>query len=905
MKIYKNKILLMCSMMLFLYTSSLTGTSVGSGSYLDGTAPQPPEDPVYKTSKVTGSIPFADWWTSILIVTNTDLLAAFPLYFKVKNSTSEDYGLTVFYPGIGKFYGHDFNECTWMDDNTLDHVDITNVPEITVRAKAWINNNLTTRVDDYSDWTVTMEINDGTLKTNLVTIVKGSPFFYIITKNCEEEIYFSSPIKKAFTTTSSDVGLSITHPITNDHLAFSVTNRYYVVFSSSNTIFKMVNQNKIIISNFNNYLSIAILKQESDLNTFYLSAYAFVSNTMVSYNYNESTSEVTINYNFNTKLMRNGFSDIPITCLFPHHYKHTTASMLTIEYPTLRGNLKAFQGKSFNTVLKFNGILPYFPEPVASGYSRETLKSYINNAVSKIGFHSTVNTYWAGRSLAKCAKLIPIADGIGETSSKNYFINILKAELIDWLSSDDGIPYYCYFNNWGCMIGYPTGYPNNGFYTWELCDLHFHHGYFIYSSALLSMFDSSFMTGYGGMVDLLIRNCNSPDRNDSMFAYMNYLDIYEGHSWASGYGKAWINFLGLTIDMGNNQESSSEAMNFWIGAYLWGLISGNNTYRDLGIFGYVLENSAIDEYYFDKDEEIFHTDYKTHTCCTILWGGKYMYNIWWCPKDIEWMHLIEWVPVTPSSMYLGYDPVYSQKNFNEMKLNDPTPEDKGCDTIWKFEALFDPDDAINKFNNKDISYLDGDHQYALNTQAEVYHFLYNLKGIGNVSTEYYADVPSYNVFNNNDEIIFVGYNPESTEKDIHFYKSGDLKYTLNVPALSVKSSKKIPSEDAITNDDGISFSISQNIKASVTFPNPFYLSKDNEIKFCIFENNVIKGFPHDTTVSIYDITGDQIWKSKKAEIYEYNIIPCQRNVFQKVNETLICIVENKSVTKKFKLVILK
>ncbi len=883
-------------LLIFFITIRAYATTVGLGGYRDGGAFPAPQDPLWKTSNISSPIPFADWWTSILVRTNTDLLAAFPLYFRVQRSSGSNYGLAVQYAGIGKFYDQDFDECTGLFNDILDYVKTTNAPEIYIRAKDWNGNSLTTRLDAYSDWTVKMEIDDGTSKTNLVTLVKGSPFFYIETKNCEEEIYFSFPIKKTFTLSLTNAGLTISNPITNDHLAFYFTNRYYAVFSSSNTIFKMVNQNQIYISNFNNYLSIALLTKEEDLNTFYQSAYAFITNTRIVYFYDESTAEVTITYNLYTRIMRNTFSDEPLICLFPHHYKHTTASLLSIEYPTLRGTLKTFKGKSFNTKLKFYGILPYFPEPTASGYERTKLQEYINYAKSHIGISSSSNTYWAGKTFAKCAKLIPISSEIGDTSSRDYFINILKAELQDWYTYTGGetSKYYCYFDNWGTMIGYPAG-----FLTWKLCDHHFHYGYFIYSSAILSMFDASFISQYGGMVELLIRDVNSPYRDDSMFGYLNYLDIYEGHCWADGYADHWTNkILNVIVDEGNNQESSSEAMNFWVGVYLWGLITHNNTYRDLGIFGYVLENSAINEYYFDKDEEIFHPDYRAKHCsCTILWGGKYQYNIWWCMKDPEWMHIIEWIPVTPSSMYLGYDPVYAQKNYNEMIMNDPTPESESYDIIWKYEALFDPDDAINKFHNKDISNLDSD-LHSGNTKAEVYNFLYNMKGFGRVSTEYYADFPSYNVFNNNGDITYVAYNPDSIEKTINFYKNGELKYSLKVPPLSSSKYQELQQK----------ISIGNNIQYSILFPNPFNITKYNNIKFCIYKNNRIQGFPEKTKVYIYNIIGDLIWVSKNAEDYDNNIIICDKNILEEkklVNEVLICLIKNSNSAKRLKLVVIK
>ena len=58
------------------------------------------------------------------------------------------------------------------------------------------------------------------------------------------------------------------------------------------------------------------------------------------------------------------------------------------------------------------------------------------------------------------------------------------------------------------------------------------------------------------MVLLLIRDIASPDRDDPLFPFLRTFDPYAGHSWASGTA---------LFGSGNNQESSSEAMNAWTG----------------------------------------------------------------------------------------------------------------------------------------------------------------------------------------------------------------------------------------------------------------------------------------------------------------------------------------------------
>jgi len=65
----------------------------------------------------------------------------------------------------------------------------------------------------------------------------------------------------------------------------------------------------------------------------------------------------------------------------------------------------------------------------------------------------------------------------------------------------------------------------------------------------------------GAMVELLIKDIANWDRNDTRFPFLRNFDPYEGHSWASGHAG---------FADGNNQESSSEAINAWQAIILWG-----------------------------------------------------------------------------------------------------------------------------------------------------------------------------------------------------------------------------------------------------------------------------------------------------------------------------------------------
>src|SRR5688572_27939266 len=97
------------------------------------------------------------------------------------------------------------------------------------------------------------------------------------------------------------------------------------------------------------------------------------------------------------------------------------------------------------------------------------------------------------------------------------------------------------------------------------------------AAAVLAQHRPDWAKDYGPMVYLLIKDPANWDRKDTRFPFLRSMDVYAGHSWANGAGQ---------YEEGNNQESSSEEINFSTAVILWGAATGNKAIRDLGIFLY-------------------------------------------------------------------------------------------------------------------------------------------------------------------------------------------------------------------------------------------------------------------------------------------------------------------------------
>jgi endoglucanase Acf2 len=417
--------------------------------------------------------------------------------------------------------------------------------------------------------------------------------------------------------------------------------------------------------------------------------------------------------------------------------------------------MKLGQGSGFATQVKFPGVLPSLPN--AGGCDPARLATYLNAEASQPD-PPTKDTYWEGKHLGKLATLIPIAEQFGVKEAEATLRKKLKARLEHWFTAaapdgqlkSRGLFYYN--ANWGALIGCPASYGSDT----ELNDHHFHYGYFAKAAAEIARRDPDWAADerWGGMVKLLIRDFASPDRKDPLFPFLRSFDPYAGHSWASGHAR---------FGDGNNNESSSEAMNAWAGLVLWGEATGDRALRDLGIFLYTTEMTAIHEYWFDVHAENFPKGY-TPSVVTMIWGGKGANGTWFSANP-EMVHGINFLPMHGGSLYLGHYPDYVRKNYKALvEENKGTQWDAWADIIWMYLALADPKEALAQFEAREKGYP----AEAGNTKANTYHWLHTLNVLGHVDPTVTADTPLYAVFRKGSRQTYVAYNMAPSPRTVTF-----------------------------------------------------------------------------------------------------------------------------------------
>jgi endoglucanase Acf2 len=620
-------------------------------------------------------------------------------------------------------------------------------------------NTAAVTVSAYTDWTV--DFNFGPMTTR---VGRGMPFVYVTTNGSNPTVTFAGQ-PTVFANNGNILGVSI-------------ANNNYGLFCPSGGSWSGIGST-VLTCNLpagRRYFSLALLPNQAALATYSQFAFSFPINTQVTWNYNQSTSQVTTTYTVTTQAQegtQTGF----LMALYPHQYAVLQGAINTsFTYPSSRGTLKVLQGTSFTTVNTFPGVLPFLPN--TGNFSNATLTSFINNVANESNHFSVsqsgggTNTYDIGKDLARVAHLLPIAKVAGDTTALNSMQTSLQNELQTWFNgaaNNQSTNVFYYNNNWGTLIGYPAAFGSDI----ALNDHHFHYGYFIHSSAILGLFNPTWIqsANWGGMVNLLARDVAAPTRNDTLFPFMRHFDLYGGHSWASGQAP---------FGDGENQESSSEAVNAWTGMILFAVETGNTQLRDAAIWMYTQETNSIFDYWFnDGPVSTFPPDFSRVEIANVF-DGKGDTGTFFSGQ-IELEHGIEFLPFHGGSLYLGRDPAYVQRNLAEVTSMDPNAFAPGSinwpDLMEEYEALVDPATALNQFNNTSFVF-DGE------SKAHEYYWITNLQALGRVDETVTANTPLYRVFKTASGIrTHAAFNPGSASITVNF--SDGANFT--VPAGSMTS----------------------------------------------------------------------------------------------------------------------
>jgi endoglucanase Acf2 len=297
-------------------------------------------------------------------------------------------------------------------------------------------------------------------------------------------------------------------------------------------------------------------------------------------------------------------------------------------------------------------------------------------------------------------------------------------------------------------------------------DHHFHYGYFIYAAAVVAQFDPAWGKQWGPAVEMLIRDAGNWKRDDDRFPFMRNFDPYAGHSWASG--TTWGG-------RGNNEESSSEDVNFAGAVALWGEVTQNPEIRDTGLFMYTSLMNSIEQYWFDVDEVVYPEGFD-HPSVGIVWGNGALYDTWFSYLPV-FIHGIQITPFSVGSLWLGRRPENVKRTMAYLEKGNSGSPHIWRDLFWMFEALEKPKAAYERFQNEHWFEPEGG-----NTLAHTNHVLSALSVLGTIDPTVHADVPFHATFKDQaGKLTHVAYNGTDKKKSVRFSDG----VTVEVPARSI------------------------------------------------------------------------------------------------------------------------
>jgi len=738
---------------------------VGRGSYASFPPPQAQkvarptlEKPLYLLGGAQGRpIPTNRWWTNALTDRYAGQLWSFPLQTKANKE-----GLEITFP-------------TRWNDSGSDPVS-----ESPLRVGGENFSPADSRVKSWSDWLVTLRLGESASRYFDVTLGRGLPYVWIESKGVVPTFKVEADAK-FFSPTGADVSL----PFAGESLGLESGGRAFGLFAPMGTQF--VRDNNTVSVRFagpKSFLVVCPLPAKADLATFAKFAFAIPRDSRLSWDYSPDKATVTTKWHLETQLLQ-GTEKRLIQGWLPHHYRNTRNDLKfnSLSYLTPRGPMKCAVGTDFSISYPFGGFPPFLPAPADTGLDAGRMHDYIARYATRTEYGG--DTYWGGKSLTQLAQYMALARATKDPN-ETKLRDSLKTALTDWFTytPNEKEHYFARYPNWKALIGFSPSYGSEAFN-----DNHFHYGYFSTASAMLGFFDPTWLKDYGPMARLVAKQYANWERDDPDYPFLRCFDVWEGHSWAGG-------FSGGT---GDNQESSSEAMQSWSGLFLLGQAMGDKGMTAAGAMGYAMESRAVQEYWFNQNGGNWSPNYK-HPVVGMVWSGGNAYGTYFS-GDPAWIWGIQWLPMSPALSYLVEDPAFARKSFGEMWAARKASNDGEIDfdkigpalsnVLLGQAAQVNPDWAAQQMD--DLWAKGSKVAHDNDTPGLTYAFAHENRTLGAIDWHTSMSLPlSRAYFNAATKVTtYVVFNPTSSTQTAQVFKDGEKIGTLSVPAGQLVSAQKL------------------------------------------------------------------------------------------------------------------
>jgi hypothetical protein len=455
----------------------------------------------------------------------------------------------------------------------------------------------------YGDWNVELLLGDD-LK---FSFVQGSPVTYFeglkdLEVNCR--------------------GAKIT--VLENSILITRDNGILLLQSSEKFSADLLNEQSFKISSESTKWRVSVLPDSSEntITLFENNSWNRILNTEISF---AKSDVLQTNWNFATENDGKIF-----TTIWPHQgdVKYVT-KIKDANYKTVLGTMQLVETDGFSTSRTIPNLEFNFSKVSDLGKAIEIAGYIKQDTVQILKDPVAGGVYFKGTWMGQISSLIQLADVYGLTEERNKLLDKLSLELKSSLNEFE------YNENLALYVARKPEFGNE-----SGNDHHFHYGYYIRASAVLGMYRPETIEWTKPVISEMVEDIASFDRESTKYPVLRYFSAYEGHSWADG--KA-------SFADGNNQESTSEALNAWYSLKMWGDLTSNQKLSDQGTWLFAEELESTSKYWFGKNNPF--PEGFTSPIASMVWGGKRDFSTWFSGNP---MHIvgIQVLPITPASNYL-------------------------------------------------------------------------------------------------------------------------------------------------------------------------------------------------------------------------------------------------------------
>lgn len=298
---------------------------------------------------------------------------------------------------------------------------------------------------------------------------------------------------------------------------------------------------------------------------------------------------------------------------------------------------------------EFEGDIGFYPprSPLAGSVETYKIKETLEADIAADWDMNKGSLYYNGKAYQKYASLCLMAadaDVMGSNSSTLLTTCIQKLQtMITPFLTNTFAPVLAYDSAYRGVVSnqvFWTGDVNVDFGNGVYNDHHYHYGYWVTASAMLTYLDPTWsgLKQLETMVWTLLRDVANPSQEDEYFTTFRHFSWFLGHSYSHGI---------TPMADGKDEESSSEDINFYYGMMLWGQVTGRSAVQDLGSLMMRIDARAVRTYFLMKSDNALHPiEFVRNHVTGIFFDNKVDYTTWFSAEKYC-IHGIQMIPVSP------------------------------------------------------------------------------------------------------------------------------------------------------------------------------------------------------------------------------------------------------------------